>query len=135
MGDAGDMGDAGNAGDADDMGGTELADSTQRLASRAYYSKDYTSQEKIMSVLHALQAVVEEELQLKCAERGCNTLKMALATVEIQEQHTRKGVCAARVEKQETGTYLKLIGEKLKALLGEIKDNREQRKQWAGKWE
>ena len=44
----------------------ELADSTRRLASRAYYSNDYASQEK--AALHAFQAAVEKELQLKCAE-------------------------------------------------------------------
>ena len=43
----------------------ELADSARGLASRAYYSNDYASQEK--AALHAFQMVVGEELQLKCA--------------------------------------------------------------------
>ena len=43
---------------------------------------------------------------------------IVVATVEIQEQYTRMVVCAARVKEQETAVYLKLIGEKLEALLG-----------------
>ena len=43
----------------------ELADSARRLASRAYYSNDYASQEK--AALHAFQTAVGEDLQLKCA--------------------------------------------------------------------
>ena len=37
------------------------------------------------AALHAFQATVSEDLQLKCPERGCKTLKMAVATVGIQE--------------------------------------------------
>ena len=37
------------------------------------------------AALHAFQAMVSEDLQLKCAERGCKTLEMAVATVGIQE--------------------------------------------------
>ena len=61
----------------------ELADSARRLASRAYHSNDYASQEK--AVLHAFQTAVGEDLQLKCAERSCRTLEMAVETVEIKE--------------------------------------------------
>ena len=43
----------------------ELADSARRLASRAYHSNDYASQEK--AALHAFQTAVGEDLQLKCA--------------------------------------------------------------------
>ena len=46
--------------------GKELADSARRLASRAYPSNDYASQEK--AALHAFQMAVGEDLQLKCAE-------------------------------------------------------------------
>ena len=38
----------------------ELADRARRLASQAYYSNDYTSQEK--AALHAFQVAVGEEL-------------------------------------------------------------------------
>ena len=68
----------------------EIADSATRLASQAYYSNDYASQEK--AALHASQAAVGEEIQLKCAERGCKTLEMAVETVEIQEQYTQRAV-------------------------------------------
>ena len=61
----------------------ELADSAWRLASRAYHSNDYESQEE--AALHAFQTAVGEDLQLKCAERSCRTLEMAVETVEIQE--------------------------------------------------
>ena len=40
---------------------------------RAYY---YVIQEKV--ALHAFRAAVGEELQLKCTERGCKTLEMAV---------------------------------------------------------
>ena len=53
----------------------DLADSERRLASRAYHSNDYASQEK--AALHAFQTAVGEDPQLKCAERGCRTLEMA----------------------------------------------------------
>ena len=54
----------------------ELADSARGLASRAYHSNDYASQEK--AALHAFQTAVGEDLQLKCAERSCRTLEMAV---------------------------------------------------------
>ena len=66
----------------------ELADSARRLASRAYHSNDYASQEKVP--LHAFQTAVGEDLKLKCAERSCRTLEMAVETVEIQERYTKK---------------------------------------------
>ena len=74
----------------------ELADSARRLASRADYSNDYASQEK--AVLHAFQAAVGEELQLKCAERGCRTLEMAVEKVEIQEWNTKRAERAVRTK-------------------------------------
>ena len=104
----------------------ELADSARCLASRAHHSNDYASQEK--AALHAFQTAVGEDLQLKCAERSCRTLEMAVETVEIQERYTKKAV---RALKQKVALYLKAMGEKLEALMGEIKDDREQRKQWA----
>ena len=64
----------------------EIADSARRLASQAYYSNNYASQEK--AALHAFQAAVGKKIQVKCAERGCKTLEMAVETVEIQEQFT-----------------------------------------------
>ena len=63
-----------------------LANSARRLDSRAYHSNYYASQEK--AALHAFQTAVGEDLQLKCAERGCRTLEMAVETVEIQELYT-----------------------------------------------
>ena len=54
----------------------ELADNERRLASRAYHSNNYASQEK--AALHAFQTAVGEDLQLKCTERGCRTLEMAV---------------------------------------------------------
>ena len=56
----------------------ELADSVRQLASRAYHSNDYASQEK--AALHAFQTAVGEDLQLKCAERSCRTLEMEVET-------------------------------------------------------
>ena len=47
----------------------ELADSARRLASRAYHSNHYASQEK--ATLHAFHTAVGQDLQLKCAEGGC----------------------------------------------------------------
>ena len=107
----------------------ELADSERRLASRAYHSNDYASQEK--AALHAFQTAVGEDLQWKCAERSCRTLDMALETVEIQERYTKKVVRALKQEESDMALHLKAMGEKLEALMGEIKDDREQRKQWA----
>ena len=107
----------------------ELADSARRLASRAYHSNDYASQEK--APLHAFQTAVGEDLQMKCAERSCRTLEMAVETVEIQERYTKKAVRALKQEESDMALHLKAMGEKLEALMGEIKDDREQRKQWA----
>ena len=94
---------------------------------------DYASQEK--AALHAFQVAVGEELQLKCAERGCKSLEMAVETVEIQERYTRRAVRAMRTEESEVMKHLKAMGERLEALLGEIRDDREQRKQWAAQRE
>ena len=104
----------------------ELADSARRLASRAYHSNDYTSQEK--AALHAFQTAVGEDLQLKCAERSCRTLEMAVETVEIQERYTKKAVRALKQEESDMALHLKAMGEKLEALMVEIKDDRKQRK-------
>ena len=51
--------------------------------------------------------------------------------VEIQERYTLRAVQAVWMEESEVETHLKVMGEKLEVLLGEIKDNPEQRKQWA----
>ena len=107
----------------------ELADSARRLASRAYHSNNYASQEKV--ALHAFQTAVGEDLQLKCAKRSCRTLEMGVETVEIQELYTKKAVRALKQEESDMALHLKAMGEKLEALMGEIKDDREQRKQWA----
>ena len=104
----------------------ELADSARRLASRAYHSNDYASQEK--AALHAFQTAVGEDLQLKCAEQSCRTLEMVVETVEIQERYTKKAVQALKQEESDMALHLKAMGEKLEALMGEIKDDREQRK-------
>ena len=111
----------------------ELADSARRLASRAYHSNDYASQEK--AALHAFQTAVGEDLQLKCVERGFRTLEMAVETVEIQERYTKKAVRALKQEESDMALHLKAMGEKLEALMGGIKDDREQRKQWAARRE
>ena len=111
----------------------ELADSARRLASRAYHSNDYASQEK--AALHAFQTAVGEDLQLKCAERSCRTLEMAVETVEIQERYTKKAVRALKQEESDMALQLRTMGEKLETLMGEIKDDREQRKQWAARRE
>ena len=107
----------------------ELADSARRLASRVYHFNDYASQEK--AALHAFQTAVGEELQLKCVERGCRTPEMAAETVEIQERYTKRAVRAMQQEESDMLSCLKMTGERLQALLGEIKDDREQRKRWA----
>ena len=70
-----------------------------------------------------------EDLQLKCAKRSCQTLEMAVETVEIQERYTKKAVRALKQEEPEIALYLKAMGEKLEALMGEIKDDWEQQKQ------
>ena len=54
-----------------------------------------------------------------------------METVEIQERYTKKAVRALKQEESELALYLKAMGEKLMALMGEIKDDRGQRKQWA----
>ena len=102
----------------------ELADSARRLASRAYHSNDYASQEK--AALHAFQTAVGEDLQLKCAERSCRTLEMAMETVEIQERYTKKAVRALKQEESDMALQLKTMGEKLETLMGEIKDDRDE---------
>ena len=107
----------------------ELADSARRLASPAYHSNNYPSQEK--AALHAFQMAVGEDLQLKCAERSCWTLEMAVETVEIQERYTKKAIRALKQEEPGVALCLKTMGEKLKALMGEIKDDWEQQKQLA----
>ena len=111
----------------------ELADNARRLASRAYHSNDYASQEK--AALHAFQTAVGEDLQLKCAERSCRTLEMAVETVEIQERYTKRAVRALKQEESDMALQLRTMGEKLETLMGEIKDDREQRKQWAARRE
>ena len=111
----------------------ELADSARRLASLAYHSNDYASQEK--AALHAFQTAVGEDLLLKCAERSCRALEMAVETIEIQERYTKKAVRALKQEESDMAFHLKTMGEKLEALMGEIKDDREQRKQWAARRE
>ena len=55
-----------------------------------------------------------------------------METVEIQERYTKKAVRAFKQEESELALYLKAMGEKLEALMGEIKDDREQRKQGVG---
>ena len=89
----------------------ELADSARRLASQAYYSNDYASQEK--AALHPFQAAVGEVLQLKCAEQGCKTLEMAVETVEIQERYTRKALRAMRPKEPDVASCLKLLGDRI----------------------
>ena len=64
-----------------------------------------------------------EDLQLKCAERGCGTLGMAIETVEIKERYTKKAVRALKQEESDLALCLKAMGGKLEALLGEIRDD------------
>ena len=45
--------------------------------------------------------------------------------------YTRKAVRAGRVEEPDVAAYLDVMGERLEALLGKIKEDRELRKQWA----
>ena len=54
---------------------------------------------------------------------------MAVETVEIQERYTKKAVRALKQEESELALYLKAMRQKLEALMGEIKDDQEQRKQ------
>ena len=79
-------------------------------------------------MLHTFQTAVGEDLQLKCAERSCPTLEMAVETLEIQERYTKKAVRALKQEESEIALYLEAMGKKLEALMGEIKDDQEQRK-------
>ena len=88
----------------------------------AYHSNDYASQEKV--ALHAFQTAVGEDLQL-----------VAVKTVEIQEHYTKKAVPARKQEEADIALYLKAMGEKLEAVMGEINEDREQRKQWAARRE
>ena len=60
---------------------------------------------------------------------------MAVKTVEIQELYTKRAIRAVKQEESDMASCLKMMGEKLEALLGEIKDDREQRKQWASRRE
>ena len=62
-------------------------------------------------------------------------LEMSVETIKIQERYTKKAVHAARIEEPDMASYLKLMREKLEVLLGELRDNREQRKQWAARRE
>ena len=50
---------------------------------------------------------------------------MAVETVEIQERYTKRAVRAVRQEESDMASCLRVMGEKLEALLGEIKDDRE----------
>ena len=56
---------------------------------------------------------------------------MAVETVETQERYTKRAVRAVRQEESDIATCLRMMGEKLEALLDEIKDDREQRNKWA----
>ena len=58
-----------------------------------------------------------------------------METVEIQERYTKKAVRALKQEESDMALQLKTMGEKLETLMGEIKDDREQRKQWAARRE
>ena len=52
-----------------------------------------------------------------------------METVEIQEWYTKTAVRTLKQEESEIALYLKAMGEKLEALMREIKDDWEQRKQ------
>ena len=58
-----------------------------------------------------------------------------METVEIQVRYTKKAVRALKQEESDMALHLKAMGEKLDALMGEIKDDREHRKQWAARGE
>ena len=106
----------------------ELADNARRLACRAYYSNDYASKEK--AALHAFQAAVGEELQLKCAEKGCSTLEEAVEVVEVQERYARKAVRAAKQEEAlDVNAKILDINKRMDQILTELNEEREQRKQ------
>ena len=51
--------------------------------------------------------------------------------METVERYTKNAVQALKQEESDIALYLKAMGEKLWALMGEIKDNREQQKQSA----
>ena len=48
---------------------------------------------------------------------------MAVETVDIQERYTKRAVRAVKQEESDMASCLRLMGEKLEALLGEIKDD------------
>ena len=58
----------------------------------------------------ARRLAVGEDLQLKCAERSCRTLEMAVETVEIQERYTKKAVRALKQEESDMALQLKAKG-------------------------
>ena len=60
---------------------------------------------------------------------------MAVETIKIQERYTQKAVRAARHEEPAVSAYLKVMGERFEVLLGEMTEDREQRKQWAARRE
>ena len=109
----------------------ELADRARRLASRAYHSNDYASQEK--AALHAFpnsswRASAVEVRRAKLSDLGDGGGNhRAPGTVYTK---SNPGSQAGGVR---TGSVLEGHGEE--ALIGEIKDNREQRKQWAARRE
>ena len=106
----------------------ELADNARRLACRAYYSNDYASKEK--AALHAFQAAVGEELQLKCAERGCRTLEEAVEVIEVQERYARKVVRAAKQEDTlDVNAKILEMNNRMDQILSELNEEREHRKQ------
>ena len=53
---------------------------------------------------------------------------MAVETVEIQERYTKRAVRAVKHQESDMASCLKMMGEKLEALLGKIKEDREQQK-------
>ena len=110
-----------------DKSAKELADQARSLARRAYYSNNVASQEK--AALHAFQSALGEELQLKCAERGCRTLEDAVAVVEIQERFGRKLVRAITKEKS-TADEINALKGQMEILLKEWTEEKERRLQW-----
>ena len=60
---------------------------------------------------------------VKVCVTGCKTLEMAVETKEIQERYTRKAVRAMRSEEPDVASCLKLLGDGMEALLGEIKED------------
>ena len=45
--------------------------------------------------------------------------------MEIQEQYKHKAFCWVRAEETETTSYLKIMGENLKALLGAVSESKQ----------